>query len=50
MLMLLCPGIEFKAVKSDALPADRNFCQIGPHGAIEVVPIHAEVDRGVAQP
>jgi hypothetical protein len=50
MLMLLRPGIEFKAVKCDALLTDGNFCQIGPHGSIEEVPIHAEVRRGIAQP
>ena len=50
MLMLLCPGIEFKAVKGDALPANRNFCQIGPYGLIKMVPIHAKVGGGIAQP
>jgi hypothetical protein len=50
MFMLLCPGIEFKAVKRDALLADRDFCQMRPYGHIESVPIHAEVGGGIAQP
>lgn len=50
MFMLLRPGIEFKAVKGDAVLTDWNFCQIGPHGRIEEIPIHAEVGGGIAQP
>lgn len=48
--MVLRPGIEFKAVERDALPADRNHRQGGPHGPVEAVPVHAEVGRGIAQP
>ena len=49
-LILICPGIEVKPVKGDALGADRDGRYEGANLSIETVFVHAEVDRGIAQP
>ena len=49
-LILIRPGIEVKAVKGDALGADRDGRHEWANLAIEAVFVHAEVGRGIAQP
>jgi len=48
-LIFIGPGIEVKAVKGDALGADRNGRHEGADFAVETVFVHAEVGRGVAE-
>jgi len=43
------PGIHFKAVEGDTLPADPKFSQGGAHLTVKAVAVHAQVGRGVAE-
>ena len=43
------PGIHFKAVEGDSLPADSEFGQGGPHFLVKAVAVHAQVGRGIAK-
>ena len=45
--MLICPGIEVKAVKAHPLVADGEFHQVRPHIPFEDVLAHAQVGRRV---
>ena len=49
-LMVVGPCIEVKAVKGDALRADRNYRYTGTHFAIESVLVHAEIRRRISEP
>jgi hypothetical protein len=48
-LIVVGPGVEVKAVKSDSLGADGNHRQERPNLAIEAILVHSEVCGGVAQ-
>ena len=48
--MLLGPAIEVKAIKGDALGADRDLSERGAHLGVEPVAVHAEVGGCIAQP
>ena len=43
------PGIHFKAVEGDTLPANSEFGQGRAHFPVEAVAVHAQVGRGVAK-
>ena len=43
------PGIHFKAVEGDSLPANSEFGQDGAHLPVEAVAVHAQVGWGVAE-
>jgi hypothetical protein len=43
------PVVQFKAVEADALRNDGNFGEVGADLGVEAVPVHAEVERGVAE-
>lgn len=45
--MLICPGIEVKAVKAHPLVADGEFHQVRPHITLKDVLAHAQVGRRV---
>jgi hypothetical protein len=47
--ILIEPGVEFKPIEADALPADGDFGHVRPHLGIESVAVHAEVGRRVAK-
>ena len=49
-LIIVRPGIEVKAIKSDSLCADGDRKQARAHVAIEAVFVHAEIRGCVAQP
>jgi hypothetical protein len=42
-LILLPPGIQFKAVEGDALATDADFPDKGPDFGVEAVAVHTEV-------
>jgi hypothetical protein len=44
------PGIQFKPVECNALIPDGYLNQIRPDFAVEAVPVHPNVKRGVPQP
>jgi hypothetical protein len=46
---LVYPGIQFKSVEGNALPADADFSQMRPYLRIEAVAVHADVTRGIAE-
>jgi hypothetical protein len=46
-LMVVGPCIEVKAVKGDALRADRDYGYTGTHLTIESAFVHAEIRRRV---
>jgi len=48
-LIVVSPGIEVKAIKSDSLCADGDRRQARAHVAIETVFVHAQVRGRVAQ-
>jgi hypothetical protein len=43
------PGIHFKAVEGDTLPADSEFGQAGAYLPVKAVAVHAQVSRGIAE-
>jgi hypothetical protein len=43
------PCVQFKSVEADALRTDGNFGEVGAYLGIEAVPVHAEIERGVAE-
>jgi hypothetical protein len=45
--LLLRPGVEVKAVESDALPADADLNEIRAHFAIKAITVHAEIEGGI---
>lgn len=44
---MLHPGVQFKAIKRDALASNRNFGDPGANFCVEAIAIHPEVVRGV---
>lgn len=49
-LMVVGPCVEVKAVKGNALCADRDYGYPGTHLAIESVLVHAEICRCIPEP
>jgi hypothetical protein len=49
-LIVVGPGIEVKTVESDSLRIDWNCREGWTNLAIEAILVHAEIQRGVAQP
>ena len=49
MLILLDPGVQFKAIEGDTLDADRNLGEIRANLGIKPIAVHAEVERSVAE-
>jgi hypothetical protein len=49
-LILVRPAIEVKAIKGDALLADRDLGEGRAYLGIEPVTVHAEVIRRITQP
>ena len=47
---MLPPGIQFKAVEGNALPANTHFRDIGPDLGVEEIAVHAEIAGRVAEP
>jgi len=47
-LIVVHPGVQFKPVEGNALPADTDFSDSRPYFGVEAIAIHAEVMRGVA--
>ena len=43
------PGVHFKAVEGDTLPANTEFGQGGAHLPVKAVAVHAQVGRGIAE-
>ena len=43
------PGVQFQAIKGDALATDGDLRQTGPDLGIEAIAVHAEIARGVAE-
>jgi len=43
------PGIHFKAVEGDTLPADPELGQGGAHLTVKAVAVHAQVSRGITE-
>ena len=41
--MVVCPVIQFKAIKGHALMTDRNLREIRSNLAVEAIAIHAEI-------
>jgi hypothetical protein len=48
-LILLPPGIQFKAVECDALAADTDFAHVRPDIGVEAVAVHAEVTGSIPE-
>jgi hypothetical protein len=48
--MIVHPGVEFKPVVCDGLFTERYFGEMGAHVRVELVPIHAEIGRGIPVP
>ena len=49
MLILLDPGVQFKAIEGDALGADGDFRELWSYLRVEPVAVHAEVKRRVTK-
>jgi hypothetical protein len=47
--MVLHPGVQFKSVEGDALPADRDSGEVFANLRVEPIAVHAEVERRVTQ-
>ena len=47
--MVIDPGVQFKTIKGDPLPANGDFCEVRADVSVEATPVHAEVTRGVAK-
>ena len=43
------PGVHFKAVEGDALPADAELGEGRAHLPVKAVAVHTQVGRGVAE-
>ena len=43
------PGIHFKTVEGDTLPADTELGEGGAHLPVKAVAVHAQVGRGIAE-
>jgi len=41
--VVVCPGVQFLAIKADALPAYAKFADIGTDGLVELIPTHPEI-------
>jgi hypothetical protein len=50
LLIVIYPGIEIKAIEGHGLTSERNLPDKGPDEFIELVPVHAEIKRRIAQP
>jgi hypothetical protein len=48
--IVLCPRIQVKAVEGDALLADGDLHEVRPHLRVEAIPVHAQIEGGIAQP
>jgi len=44
------PGVEFKPVKSNALPANGNGREMRSNLSVEAVAVHAEISGRIAEP
>ena len=44
------PGVQIKAIESNALFADLNFNEIRTNFSIKAVPVHAQIEGRVPQP
>jgi len=44
------PAVQFKPVKGNGLLAEGDFGEQGAHFGVELVPVHAEIPRRIAQP
>ena len=49
LLILLDPGVQFKAIKGDALGTDRDFREFRSYLGVKPVAVHAEIERRVAK-
>ena len=49
LLIVVCPGIEVKAVKGNALAAHAHLNKIRAYFSIEPVAVHAKVGRCIAK-
>ena len=47
--ILLRPGVHFKSIKGNALPADENLRQAATYLPVKPVLVHAQVSRGIAE-
>jgi len=47
---LIYPGIQFKAVKGNALLSDAYFSQIRSYLGIKAVSVHAQISGRIAKP
>ena len=47
--MVIDPGVQFKTIKGDPLPADGDFSEVGADVSVEAATVHAEVARGVTK-
>ena len=47
--MVIDPGVQFKTIKGDPLPADGDFSEVGADVSVEAAPVHTEVAWGVAK-
>ena len=45
--MIVHPGVQFKSVIGNGLFAEGYFRQTGAHFRVELVPVHAEIGRGI---
>jgi hypothetical protein len=43
------PGVHFKTIEGDTLPANSELGQGGAHLLVKAVAIHAQVGRGIAE-
>jgi hypothetical protein len=48
-LIVVRPAIQVKAIKGDALSANRNRRELWAHIAIKAILVHAEIGWGIAQ-
>jgi len=48
-LIVLHPGIQFKAVEGDSLAADGDLGEAWADLGVEAVSVHAEVGRGIPE-
>ncbi|ENK3929249.1 TPA: hypothetical protein OW377_000410 [Pseudomonas aeruginosa] len=41
--VVVCPGVQFLAIKADSLPAYTKFADIWAYGLVEFIPAHPEI-------
>ncbi|MUK54237.1 hypothetical protein GNQ68_13420 [Pseudomonas aeruginosa] len=41
--VVVCPGVQFLAIKADTLPAYAKFADIWAYGLVELIPAHPEI-------